>query len=140
MWSAPQASAIIALIELAEELCRRVDEERELISRVLGFEQDPNGLKYWKLATPHSIQHQKQPTLDVARIRKLVAAVRASCRDRQLAKIFNENFQALDKCSQVCIDRLQSASRLWIVRRGAAIDDYFSPDAETEEMGTLRLE
>jgi len=140
VWSAPQASAIIAFIELAEELCRRADEERELISRILGFEQDPNGLKYWKLATPKMIQHQHQPVLDVARIRKLVAAVRASCRDRQLAKIFNENFQALDKCNQVCIDRLQSASRLWILRRGAAIDDYFSPDAESEEMGSQKLQ
>jgi len=140
VWSAPQASSIIAFIELAEELCRRVDDERELISRILGFEQDPNGLKYWKLATPHWIQQQKQPVLSVSSIRKLIGAVRASCGDRQLAKIFDENLQMLDKCNQVCIDRLQSASRLWILRRGAAIDDHFSPDAGSDEMGSLKLE
>ena len=140
VWSAPQASAIIALIEFAEELSRRVDDERELISRILGFEQDPNGLKYWKLATPHWIQQQKQPEMNAARVRKLVAAARASCGDRQLARIFNENFEMLNKCNQVCIDRLQSASRAWILSRGAAIDDHFSPDAESEEMGHQRLE
>ena len=78
--------------------------------------------------------------LGVARVRKLIGAVRASCGDRQLAKIFDENLQMLDKCNQVCIDRLQSASRLWILRRGSAIDDHFSPDAESEQMGSLRLE
>jgi hypothetical protein len=72
-------------------------------------------------------------------VRKLVAAVRASCGDRQLARIFNENFEMLNKCNQVCIDRLQSASRAWILQRGSDIDDHFST-AESEELGSRKLQ
>jgi hypothetical protein len=45
----------------------------------------------------------------------------------------------LNKCNQVCIDRLQSASRAWILQRGADIDDHFST-AESEELGSRKLQ
>jgi hypothetical protein len=129
LWSPQQASAIIGFLEHAADLCHGVENESNLISRMIDFDEQPDQLKKgdgWKMVTPRWVEAGQLPQLDLDAMRSRLNRLRASCSDRALVKIFDDCNEALSGCDQKAMDNLQKTCREAMLEKARIIEATFT--------------
>lgn len=132
LWSPQQASAIISFLEYVSDLCHNVENESNLISRIIDFDEQPDQLKKgdrWETVTPRWVESGQLPKLDVGAMRSRLNRLRASCSDRALVKIFDDCNEALGGCDQKAMDNLQKACREAMLEKARIIEITFTEKA-----------
>jgi hypothetical protein len=128
LWSPQQASAIIGFLEHLSGLCESVENEIYLINPMIDFDEQPDQLtkdERWRQVTPRWVESSQRPQLNVGVMRSRLNRVRASCSDRSLRKIFDDCNQALRRCDQKAMDRLQAACREVMLKKSRIIELAF---------------
>jgi hypothetical protein len=129
LWSPQQASAIIGLLEYVSDLCHNAENESNLISRIVDFDEQPDQLKKgdrWRMVTPQWVESGEVPRLDVGAMRSRFNRLRASCSDRALVKIFDDCSEALSGCDQKAMDALQRTCRETMLKKARIIELAFA--------------
>ena len=129
LWSPQQVSAIIGFLEHVADLCHHVENESNLINRIIDFDEQPDQLKKgdrWKMVTPRAVESGELPRLDVAALRSKLNRLRASCSDRALVKIFDDCNDVLSGCDQKIMDNLQKNCREAMLKKARLIELAFT--------------
>ncbi|MDO9355641.1 MAG: hypothetical protein Q7T55_18215, partial [Solirubrobacteraceae bacterium] len=120
---------IIGFLEHLSSLCERVENESNLISPIIDFDEQPEQLyknDRWKQVAPRWIESGQLPQLNVVAMRARLNRLRASCSDRSLRKIFDECNQALGRCDQKAMDDLQQRCREVMLTKARMIELAFT--------------